>query len=173
MRNSMLTVLHPPKAHTPTAPPHHSTANKLPTAPDDGSHDSSSSAASPRTASRRKTFSHPPRASTFQPNAHHWRPQSQPAQPQHSYQTIPAHASATPPRSASVAPLQPDAWQNPEHPLSSHSRPCPAAPQYDRPAVPASSTSHAASRPAYPPESVPKSAAPPPSPNQTPAKTPH
>src|SRR6202035_1642319 len=97
---SPTTVPHPPRAHKPTVPPLHSTADKLPTAPDDESRDSSPSAASPPCAFRRKTLFLPSRASTFQTNARHLRPQSPPAPPQHSYQTIPAHASATPPPSA-------------------------------------------------------------------------
>src|ERR1700691_1076213 len=40
------TAPHPPKAHKSKALPHHSAANKLPTAPDDESRDSSTSAAS-------------------------------------------------------------------------------------------------------------------------------
>src|SRR5271168_695604 len=66
------TAPHPPKAHTPTAPPHHSAADKLPTAPDDGSHDSSASGAPPHSAARRKTFSPLPKSSNSLPNAHRW-----------------------------------------------------------------------------------------------------
>src|ERR1700683_4044782 len=164
---------HPPKAHTPTAPQHHLAVNKLPAPPADGSHDSSSPAASPPCAIPHRTFFPPPRASTFQPNAHHWRPQSQPAPLQHFYRTIPAHVSATPPHSACEPALLPGAWRNPKHPLSSRSLPSPAARHCGQPTAPASSTSHAASTPACPLESVPRSAAPRPSPNQTPAKTPH